>query len=116
MTASNRLVSLVDPMGFDAGICYDSGGNCYGADHPCDGATGIPGRPVWRNSGSWTPSRSPAVPVYQDTVYTAANDGSGAVTKITDAAEKRYTICLRRSNGELTELTDANGQCHRLHL
>src|SRR6185312_3836588 len=46
--------------------------------------------------------------VYQNTTYTAANDGSGTVTEITDALNNN-TFYAYNGNGQLTQLTDANG-------
>jgi RHS repeat protein len=68
---TNRLVSLVDPMGFDVGISYGS---------PDPWTTKV--QQLWTNA-STTPSSGSSV--YQTTTYTAANDGSGAVNEIADA-------------------------------
>jgi RHS repeat-associated protein len=92
--SANRLVTLVDPMGFDAGISYGA-----------PGAWSTTVQQLWTNANTTPPSGSS---VYQSTTYTAANDGSGAVTRITDALNNS-AFSAYNANGQLTQLIDPNG-------
>lgn len=91
---ANRLVQLVDPMGFDAGIIYGAPGSW---------STSV--QQLWTNSTT-TPSSGGSV--YQTRSYTIASDGSGSITATTDALNNTTSYGYD-STDQVSQVTDANG-------
>lgn len=91
---NNRLVTIVDPLGYDAGIAYNT---------PGTGQTTVS---QLQTNPNTTPATSGSV--YEQTVYTAATDGSGAVAQIQEPLGGSTQVQYD-SNGNVTQVIDPNG-------
>jgi RHS repeat-associated protein len=103
--SAGRLVKLLDPMGFDADFSY-------GVGQPGTLQTKVQ---QLQTNATTTPSSTNSV--YQNTTYTMANDGSGAVTAILDpAGDQTYdpangtTQYQYDANERVTQVTNQDGK------
>lgn len=95
--SNNRLVKVLDPLGYDAGVSYVAPTSTTGAQTTV--------RQLQTNSGT-TPATSNSV--YEQTVYTATTDGSGAVAQIQNALGDT-TQYQYNSSEDVTQVTDPDG-------